>query len=438
MSKENVINFYSQILKVAGCEVDAQGNVSQANLMEYPFTAPVIIDGKRLVIPTKEQLSVPDWSNRLAFHPLQENIMQDESVVLAKYRRILNQRIQGVTSLLLITLSELASSSGDTKKLQPEQLEFLTAFKEVDEKTIDVLAQLMKRMPLGSVTHAFVSIYLKKGGVINGKKFSRTAITTFPFYNELIKDQKEVFGLPIRKKDKESFKKIMKFIFPGIGIEGEYNTGTFVKQAPFLTALMTAAGKLMDELNTVIKLFGKFGNLEAFVFDVSWSEFLEQVESHVNSIRMIPALPGCLPEEQTEPVKVSGTKLEMPKPIPETPVHEVKKTPPVMPGSMQTQQPVQPQALDPNFGRSVQPLQPMSPFNRMNPQQIPQQPGIVHTSRGIDPASVMNRLAGGAPMGPQGNAFQRFGRFQQNNFGATGQAHPFGQNSGFVGGGGHI
>ena len=119
MSKENVINFYSQILKVAGCEVDAQGNVSQANLMEHQDTVPVIIDGKRLVIPTKEQLSVPDWSNRLAFHPLQENIMQDESVVLAKYRQILNQRIQGVTSLLLITLSEVASSSGDTKKLQP-------------------------------------------------------------------------------------------------------------------------------------------------------------------------------------------------------------------------------------------------------------------------------------------------------------------------------
>ena len=74
----------------------------------------------------------------------------------------------------------------------------------------------------------------------------------------------------------------------------------------------------------------------------------------------------------------------------------------------------------------------------MNPQQMPQQAGIVYTSRGIDPASVMNRLAGGVPMGPQGNAFQRFGRFQQNNFGATGQAHPFGQNSGFVGGGGHI
>ena len=443
MSKENIIQFYKQILKNAGCEVDAQGNVSQMNMVDEGEMVPVMIDGKRLVIPVKDQLAVADWSNRLAFHPLQENIMQDESVVLGKFRQLLNQRLQGTVSLLLIVLSTVACSSGDTKKMSPEQLEFLSAFKEVDAKTIEVLASLMKKMPLGSVTHAFVSIYLKKGGMINGKKFSRAAITTFPFYNELLKDQKEIFGIALRKKDKESFKKIMEFIFPGIGLEGEYNTGTFVKQAPFLTALMQAAGKLMDELNTVLKLFGKFNNLDSFVFDLGWSEFLENVESHANSIRMIPALPGCLPEEEV--VAEVVPKLEMPKPIAETPVSPVRQV-----ASVQAPQvPVpssstvaMPRPLDPNFGRPApQPMQPMQQFgggfNRMNPNQMQPQTGVVHTNRGIDPASIMSRLNGGNQLMQGGNAFQRFGRVQQNNFGQTGAAHPFGQNAGFSGQG-HI
>lgn len=429
MSKDNVVKFYKDILQTAGCAVDKDGNVSVINLLNTEENSPVLLDGKRLVIPTQQQLSVPDWSNRLAFHPLVENIMQDESPVLAKYRQILNQRIQGVLSLAIITLCEVASSSKDTKKLSPEQLEFLTAFKDADEKTISVLTSLLKRMPLGSVTHAFVSIYLKKGGVIQGKKFSRAAIVSFPFYTELLKDEKEVYGVSLRKKDKETFKKVMEFIFPSIAEAGSYNAGTLVKQAPFLTALLIAAGKLMDELNTVISLFSEFSGLGDYKFDLSWNQFLDEVEKYTNAIRMIPMLPGNAPEEEVvqENAVAQSSPRDSLKKLQDVP--EVTAKP--QPAAMTRQN--EPKALDPNFGKP-NPLPDFAPKQAMGGQfglggfgaPVNQQmgSGVVHTSNGIDPASVAGFFGQPQQLGRRGMFNQR-GGFQTNN------AHPFGMNSGF-------
>lgn len=426
MSKELILGFYKEILDVAGCSVDPEGNVSARNPCDPSEVAPVLIDGKRLVIPTKQQLSEPDWSKRLAFHPLVENIMQEESVVLGKYRQILNQQLQAIISLTIITLMEVAGSVGDTKKLTPDQLEALTIFKDMDAKSMEAFIQLLKRMPIGSVTHTFVSIYLKKGGLVNGKKFSRAAIVGFPFYTELCKDQKEVYGVALRKKDKEGFKKVMEFLIPGIDIPGEYDSGTFAKQAPFLTALLTSAGRLMDELNSTMTLFGKFGGLDEHLFNLGWSEFLNEADKYVSSIRMIPALPGNLPEEVIpEP---QATQVQ----VPATVMQPVTNQAPVL----------KPQPIDPSFGRppsqSQLPQFGRAPSPTMQPMQLmqQQQPGVQVTSRGIDPASVAAAF-GANTMQPQRGVFNRFTAPQQNNFGMSGPAHPFGYNSGYPTGG-HI
>ena len=73
--------------KLLGCigiaDETGKGHLSRvmANGSSMPFT----IGGKRVVLPTKENLRTPE-DNTIVFHPLSENITRSESEVLKAMR----------------------------------------------------------------------------------------------------------------------------------------------------------------------------------------------------------------------------------------------------------------------------------------------------------------------------------------------------------------
>lgn len=410
---KKVLGFYEEILSAVGGIVDKEGNVSQHSLMDVNEVQPVMVDGKRLVIPTNAQLSIPDWGQRVAFHPLVENIMHDEPPVTAKLRFMINQRLQGVLSVSILTLLGLACSPAEHKKLNPEQSEFLSAFKDADEKMIDTFGKILKAMPVGSITHTFVTIYLKKGGIVEGKKFSRAAIVSFPFYEELLLNKKDVFGVPLRNKDRDTFKKILEFVFPNITVKDGYNQGTMSKVAPFLVALLSAAAKLMDELNTVNSLFGEVEGLSSFVFKSDWVDTLNDVELLTPAIRMIPMLPGnYVTEEVATP---SVPKVPVPPPV-------VQQAPVVSAPVAQAPMPMQPPPVmaPAPMAPVYQPQQPQ-PFGW--PQQQVQQPqnNLPRLADGsVDVNALMMANRGGFQQAQQfRQQQQQWPGIQQNAFGSV-------------------
>ena len=77
-----LITLYKALLELGGMSSDRDGLVSGKLPGAKEDPRPVTIKGKRLVLPTQKQLTTSDWSDRIVFHPLYENVLRGESQVI--------------------------------------------------------------------------------------------------------------------------------------------------------------------------------------------------------------------------------------------------------------------------------------------------------------------------------------------------------------------
>lgn len=319
-----LLQLYKAILKTANLVVTEDGYVSRdkGNSKE-----PAMIKGKRLVLPTPEQLRNGDWKDRIVFHPLSENVLRGESAVLEDFRRSINMKLNINIGMIAYQLLLIASSPALHPKLTPDQSEFLSKVKHADEKTMENFMKLMKAMKTTEVQRAFVSIYLKRGGLVHGKKHMRVGVVTFPLYEELLKGN-EVYGVKLRVKDVDTFKALFEYMIPGIEKGDAHNRGSDSDVAPYLDSLMKALIAVAAPLNDLVDLFhNQFDNPDAdpdedaptvcdtLRFDDSWVEAFDNLNAMINEIRLIPMQAG---NEGASP----NTAVTTPTHIPATPTSE--------------------------------------------------------------------------------------------------------------------
>lgn len=293
--KENmkIIQLYKDILSVASLQADEDGMVSA---VAGGSSSPFMVDGKRLVLPTREHLSNPDWASRVVFHPLSENNLRGESKVMEKFRNAINKRLNYVIGLLAQELLALTVDIDAHKRLNPDQQALLTALLGADEKskTLEQLQALLKAMGLGNNERSIVHIFLKRGGIVRGKKFNRACIVSFPLYEELGKeDAKQVYGVTVSKKNKLLLRKLLEFILPGIEKPSHFDAGSESDIAPFLDCLMHGVLKIAGCINQVVDDYENFiEDPDMFRFNSDWVEAFENLAVLLPEIRSIPMQAG--------------------------------------------------------------------------------------------------------------------------------------------------
>lgn len=314
---------YKAVLKTAMLTTSEDGYVySEVFGEKEPFT----IGGKRLVLPTNEHLRNPDKESRIMFHPLRENPMHyGESEVLSSFRNALNTRLNASIALLSLQLIDIASTVPKQKALNPDQAVFLSEVKTVDEKkeSFNRLAKITAAMPLGQTSKAFVSIYLKKGGKIDGVKYKKAAIVSFPLYEELLKDEGEVYGVKIRQKDKTAYINLLEYLFEDIGTPNAYSAGSNSDVAPSLECIMGALKKIGTAINDQAELFkGVITDSNEIVIDSEWVDYFINIERLVPEINRILPQFGNEPKDITEPAPAPSATSVSTKPIPVIPVSD--------------------------------------------------------------------------------------------------------------------
>jgi hypothetical protein len=286
MSKLN--DFYKQILKLGGLVTDKDGLVS-ATIDDS--TVPFTVKGKRLALPTKENMG--KTADLVIFHPLSENFLRGESEVMQRYRSAINTRLNYVLGCLMEEMLTLITSAGEHQKLTPEQSEVLSVAHEADEGTLTRFTQLLKAMGLGDKEKSFVNIYLKKTASIKGKVYKRGAIVTFPFYKELIKKEKSVYGVTLRIKDREAIQKLLEFIIPGIGEDDAYNQGSSGDVSPFLESLLKGLIGVAANINSIATSYKDFLALyDNYVYNADWVDTMENIHLLETEIRLVPMQAG--------------------------------------------------------------------------------------------------------------------------------------------------
>ena len=302
MAKETkLIQFYRDVLEMAGLAIDNEDMV-KTNLSEEPMPAIIKVNGdsKRLVLPTDKRLKQTDWSSCIAFHPLNENpfLKQGESKVGEFIRKAIIYRVNLVAHCLMDNILELSIAPALHKKLNPAQLQLMTLTKDADQKTYDNYTKIAEKLGVTNTRDNFASLYSKKQGVIDGVKYARVGVWSFPLYQALVKSTGDVFGIKLRKKDLETYKALMEFIIPNIANEAEYMVGSNNQMSPYSDSLLRSTAKVVLQLNRVTDLLFKGktfapadqaeGLHQYLTFNTNWIDITNDISQLEKDVRMIP------------------------------------------------------------------------------------------------------------------------------------------------------
>lgn len=249
----NIIELYESMLKSVNFVCDDN------HMISYVIgnnKVPVQVSGKRLVLPTHDVLSNPDWNTTIAFHPLSEAIIRGESPVFRKLKIACLSRLTTVATCLITELMGIAVDHDYHKKLSPTQNEFLDLLPNVKEETLTKLEKLLDVVSIDG-DHRFVNMYIKRGGEYKGKKYQRVCITDFPLIQELRSEGTYACGVNLGSlKNKRAILALVNYVLPDA--EGEtYSFGSNSLAAPNLHALMTSYAKIATKLNKITNLFKK-------------------------------------------------------------------------------------------------------------------------------------------------------------------------------------
>ena len=315
-TKLTLLELYTSILDCSGCVVDREGFVS--GKIDDQQT-PLLVSGKRLVMPTQAHLMHGDSTNQMVFHPLCENVLQPQSDVITKLRQIYNIKLNYAFVSIAHSLLFINASIAEHPKLSPEQSEMLSFIKDVDQKTVDTFLQIMATQMKAAPDRAFVNIYLKPAGILNGRKYSRVGVVTFTAMEELLKDQEKYFGVKLRVKDKAALIQLHNYMFPNLETPNYYSRGSDSDVAPYLDALMQTVKAVASKVNDTLALFGDFiDNLENIKFSSDWVESFDNLVAYMPEIRMIPMQAGNdgKVQVQAQPVVavVNAPVYQMPAP----------------------------------------------------------------------------------------------------------------------------
>lgn len=316
-NKQDLLNFYGAVLSSASLEVEDNGCVNVA----MGETGPKLIDGQRLVVPTKEQLSNANWDDRIAFHPIEENILRGESKIIETLRRDFNTKINLSVCTLLFEIMTLAASKAEHSKLSPDQIQILTLVPEASEKDLEFLKALFKKMPFNNPATSPVSLYIKRGGRTGDKGWRRLGVASFPLFQELNNGEAKVFGVkPPSVKVRENVTKLLNFILPNQTAPENYSMGSDDETAPYFDALLKLFVAIAAPINDACHAFGSaITDTDGILLEADWIDAAEDLSVYK---RLIPSLKGNQgnaaedqePEAQAAPAAAPAPVQAQPRP----------------------------------------------------------------------------------------------------------------------------
>lgn len=409
----SIQNFYKDVLTAFSYQVNTDGMISFVE--PGGGVIPATVDGKRLVLPTKEILRDGIHDDWQAFHPLSENIARKgASPVLGHVQRAAKAILSYYLVELTTRLLEVASDQTLHKSIPPGFGDFLKALSEADKKTLTDFTSLMGK---AIAKNKLISLYLKNGGVIAGKKFNRACVIHLPIIDLLKSDEESILGVKLRKRDRKTLLNLFDVVLPHVadGVD-TYSVGSNSRVAPYFDAFIRAYAKVATQFNQVIQRFSML-DLKTAEIDLSFMDKIDQMTSFHGKIPNLKGNEGvgeAIDDEEkpTEnPVKklVNNINTDKPRqpvrvqataPVEDLPPWEEKPTKVQNTGNYGTKGTV---SFD-EFKRSLTPQQPvMQPTHQpyMNPAYPAQRTAYVHPMynqpKAVSPfaeALQMNRATG--------------------------------------------
>lgn len=405
MDANNLMDVYKSMLGTVGMDVTSDGYV-RMSIGEGEYLPVTGQDGKSVVIPLPERLRDPNIGNLEVFHLLSENSkVNNSSDLMTRYRHWLINRYNLAIAGLGGVLLGIAADGERTKRLRPDQQDFLALVVDADVTSLQTFSKIADICSKPSqVQKVFMSMYLRQAAVnkLDKKSYHRVATVTFPFFEELKKLDEEateakkapkgqkkqkvenvIFDVPIRIKDRAIFMGLMHYLIPGLDQPHAYDLGSNSNIAPSIDALMRAFYPLAKHLNEIVIAFKGVDNeidraLEEIEFDLDWMDGFQNLDALWPQIRMTPNQNAGVIDEPTNTAPTAAHAAIANQPSPVTPPWPTPAQPQPVPAYGQPQgypAPAvapQPQAQRSSGGGvSVAEMMAASRGNRILPQPQP-------------------------------------------------------------------
>ena len=360
-----LIDTYTKILSFASMQPDADNYINSV-LDGEP--SPVLVNGKRLAMPTELHLRNPS-DEKIIFHPLCEDLIRGIGPTTERLRHAINVKLNFSIAVLAQYILMVAASPEMQVGLSPKQTQALSDLSEADDECLKHFNQIVIASAKANQDRAFVNIFLKSGGEVKGVKARRSGNVVFPILREL--GNEKPYGIKIRPKDFQIFRNLMKAIFPFIEKEGAYTECSSSNVAPFIEALMAAAKGLALAINELTLEFkDQISDYESIMFDMGFVDVFKDLSLITNDIRSVPPQEGNIGKSPTD-IAQQASGINPTAMSPTVPNKEI-----TLPWNTGTQQPTQQQVLQQQVQQPVvQPQQQMPVVQQpMQPAQ-PQQTG---------------------------------------------------------------
>ena len=288
--------------KLLGCigiaDETGKGHLSRvmANGSSMPFT----IGGKRVVLPTKENLRTPE-DNTIVFHPLSENITRSESEVLKAMRDTIMYQLTVRSVTLLTEMARVAATPSEHKRLDAASQRYMKKLGDFDERAYETVRKGLVRVG-PEPEKRLISIALRKGKQADG--VLRRASYKFPVLESVLGDDPDLLGVKYpSKKARQAIRTLFEVVLGDEATRASFDYGSKNLTAPYFDALMNAFFNMANHLNQVIethrKLLGKAvdsdGNVldhdaaDDLLFDLSWYEGMDNL---VEMRKLVPPQEG--------------------------------------------------------------------------------------------------------------------------------------------------
>lgn len=302
------IPLYTSFINSIGCEVSGEDKISF--VMPTGDTTPVTLEGKDLVMPTPEMLRRMDGNLHVAYHPLSEQVMRNESPVQRKLRTIVNIKATYMLGSLMQDLTELALSDKKERTSKSDYFELFTVMKDASKTTMQSVKAVVATLEVTGLEHRLVNFASKRGGKLNGTPFRRITNVTFPILAEFApeKPADHIFSVKMSKKDKLVIFELLKYIIPKLQVQDAYSAGSDSMDAPMFISIALAWAKFAEDINAVSWRYKDA--LANFTYCNTEIGYLDQLEKISSFIGFIPSMAGN--EGTTQLVnKSTGVSVEV-------------------------------------------------------------------------------------------------------------------------------
>lgn len=296
--KNKALNaFYTNLLKDVGVlDVNKDGLLSYVRGDADDYVS-VTLNGKRLALPTRENLKVTDNSLTI-FHPASEQLMSGPSPVLETLREYMMMRLATSAQGLAAATLAVASDVKLQKKVKGAGNELLKPLATADEKMQDTLDKVFEEVGMGP-TNRIYNIFLVASGSKNNPRALRTAKVSYPIMDDAFNDDPtEFFGvkMPRKTRDKPAIVGLLSTIL-GIVDEDPNQVDEYsseLRQAPYFHSLLIAFHEIAKKQNRYIKsLKVAVPHLSELEYELEWEEEFNDFENFVKKVgHSAPLLPG--------------------------------------------------------------------------------------------------------------------------------------------------